>query len=154
MPRTAHRTYLAFVLLVATQVVISGAFPAEEPFLLELPKEEGANLIAPYELWIATFGPDEGSYGSGPRILLITNDRETAVANVRGHRTELAHLGEVRSQCQPGGKMTDTYQAQDIVLYTRFTTDPGEEACWVEGTISITIGKETQTFRVKGASGL
>ena len=154
LPRNWGSRCIALALVVASQFPVCAASPSEDPLLTELPKAEGADLIAPYELWIATFEPGEGSYGSGPRILIITNDRKTAIANVQGHRTELAHSGRVRWQCEPGGTMADTYRARGVSLKTRFTTYPGEEACWVEGTVSVSVGRKTRTFRVKGASGL
>ena len=146
--------YLGFVLAIVLVLTGRVASPAENPLLTELPKGEGAGLIAPYELWVATFAPDEGSYGSGPRILIITNDRKTAVLYARGNRVELQHVGELRLECEPGGSMKETYRAGTVTVTTALTTSPGEESCWVEGSISVSVDHETQTFRVKGASGL
>jgi hypothetical protein len=144
---------LAIVLVLIGRVA-SPAEAAEAPLLTELPKGEGADLTAPYELWVATFAPDEGSYGSGPRILIITNDRKKAVVYVRGKRVELQHVGELVWRCEPGGSMKETYQAGAVTVTTALTTSPGAEACWVEGAISVSLEHETQTFRVKGASGI
>ena len=154
MHHKLRHKYLGFGLAIVLVLVGRLAQPADDPLLTELPVREGADLIAPYELWVATFAPDEGSYGSGPRILIITNDRKTAVAYVRGNRVELQHVGELVWRCEPGGSMKETYQAGAITVTTALTTSPGEEACWVEGAISVNLKHETQTFRVKGASGL
>lgn len=126
----------------------------EEPLLTELPKTEGADRSAPpYELWLVVPETATSSYEAGPRLLLITNDRKTAVAYVRGRRTVLRHVGNLRWECEPGGSMKETYKAGDVTLRVAFTTSPGEEACWVEGTLAVTLDGRTQIFEVTGVSG-
>jgi hypothetical protein len=142
---------------LAIAIILSSIAPgasSTDGLLSELPTGEGADLIAPYELWVATFAPDEGSSGSGPRVLIITNDRKTAVAYLRGNRTELQRVGDMAWECEPGGSMEETYRAGGIALQTHLTTSPGEEACWVEGTITVKLDDAEQTYRVKGVSGI
>lgn len=132
----------------------SVAWSKEEPLLAELPKTEGADRSAPpYELWLVVPETATSSYEAGPRLLLITNDRKTAVAYVQGRRTVLRHVGNLRWECEPGGSMKETYKTPNVTLRVAFTTSPGEEACWVEGTITVTLEERTQTFEVTGVSG-
>jgi|SRR5581483_5161053 len=133
----------------ATTLAASGGL------LSPLPASEGGNLVAPFELWTATFSADEGSNPKGPRILLITNDRTTAIAYVRGHRVDLTNTTAKLASCE-SGHLADTFRSQDpaIVITTEFSSQVGEESCWVQGTISVTAGQETETVMVKGVSGL
>ena len=145
---------IGFTSLSAAQPTFSKP-PSREPILQELPKAEGATLSTPYELWIATFAPNEGSYGSGPRILLITDDGERAIANVRGRRTELLRTKSSGGRyCKEGSTWIELFEAKGVTIRTRFTTSPGEEACWVQGTITVAIASQKQTFRVKGVAGV
>ena len=127
---------------------------AERPLLGELAKGEGKDLLAPFELFVATFAADEGSYGSGPRILLIENDLNKAVANIRGTRTTLTRTASKGPYCEEGGTSEQRYESSEAVIETKFTTSQGEEACWVEGSVTVTVKGETRVYRVKGASGI
>ena len=146
-------------LLVAMIALASATPPAlpSDSLLLELPEAEGKDirLPFPYELQLATFGPDEGSYGSGPRILIITNGIESpvAIAHLRGKRTVLELTSRRDDNCDEGHVRSERFSGPGAVIVTRFETSPGEESCWVRGTIQVTVGAATQVYRVKGASG-
>ena len=123
--------------------------------LSELPEGEGKDLVAPYEFRVATFGAAEGSYGSGPRVMLVWNDRTRAVVSLRGKRTELA-LVSTRgdTQCKAGERREERFEAPGLILTTSFRTSPGQEACWLEGSITVVAGAERQVLRVKGVAGI
>ena len=123
--------------------------------LSELSEDEGKDLVAPYEFRVATFAATEGSYGSGPRVLLIWNDRSRAVVSVHGKRTELT-LVSTRgdTQCKAGGRREERFEAPGLILTTTLRTSPGQEACWLEGSITVLAGTERQVLRVKGVAGI
>jgi|SoiMethySBSTD1v2_1073268.scaffolds.fasta_scaffold356502_2 hypothetical protein len=151
------RLPLLTVMLLALAAPTPPSLPPNS-LLLELPEAEGKDirLPFPYELCLATFQRDEGSYGSGPRILIITNGLEPpqAIANLRGERTVFELTSNRDDNCDEGDIRTERFNAPGAVITTWFQTSPGEESCWVSGTIRVTVGTETQVYRVKGASGL
>lgn len=138
---------------------LSGIFQAsasaEEKGLSALNPQEFKTLQAPYEYRIASFAKDEGAYGSGALILLITNDMRTAIVNLNGVKTELQLMQKTPAPaCATGSSRQQVYAKDQLRLMLKSSLKAGAEACWVEGLVSIRSDKHTNRYMVKGFSGL
>ncbi|MFC0349927.1 hypothetical protein [Undibacterium danionis] len=128
---------------------------AQEKTLLEISAQEVKKLENPYEFRIASFAQNEGSYGNGALILLISNDTNTAVINLQGVRTELRAMQVVKTvTCVTGATRQQVYAKGQLRLAVKFKLRAGEEACWADGLVSIRTDKHTNRYLVKGVSGL
>ncbi len=128
---------------------------AQEKTLLEISAQEVKKLENPYEFHIASFAQNEGSYGSGALILLISNDTNTAIINLQGVRTELRAMQVVKTAtCVTGTTRQQVYAKDQLRMTVKFKLRAGEEACWADGLVSIRTDKYTNRYLVKGVSGL
>lgn len=128
---------------------------AQEKTLLEISAQEVKKLKTPYEFRIASFAQDEGSYGSGALVLLISNDTKTAIINLQGVHTEMQAMQAVATpSCVTGATRQQIYAKDQLRLTVKFKLKAGEEACWAEGLVSIRTDKHTNRYLVKGVSGL
>ncbi|WMW80298.1 hypothetical protein RF679_16860 [Undibacterium cyanobacteriorum] len=110
---------------------------------------------APYEFRIASFAKDEGGYGSGALVLLLSNDLRTAYVNLQGVTTELKSVQKNPStSCRSGDIRQSVYANADLRLMLKVSLEPGEEACWAKGVVSLHLNKHTYRYMVKGVSGL
>lgn len=141
---------LSIVVLFFTNMV-----SAQQTALLALGYQEAKSLHAPYEFRVANFSKDEGAYGSGDLVLIISNDTKTAIINLNGTRTELRALQQnPNTECKTGTSRRQVYAKEQLRLQVKFALRAGEEACWAEGLISIRTDKHTHRYLVKGVSGL
>ena len=123
--------------------------------LQPIDSQEAKKLKTPYEFRIASFAQDEGSYGSGALILLISNDTKTAIINLQGVRTEMQAMQVVTTPtCVTGATRQQIYAKDQLRLTVKFTLKAGAEACWAQGLVSIRTDKHTNRYLVKGVSGL
>jgi hypothetical protein len=123
--------------------------------LQPIDSQEAKKLKTPYEFRIASFAQDEGSYGSGALILLISNDTKTAIINLQGVRTEMQAMQVVTTPtCVTGATRQQIYAKNQLRLTVKFTLKAGAEACWAQGLVSIRTDKHTNRYLVKGVSGL
>lgn len=110
---------------------------------------------APYEFRIASFSRNEGAYGSGVVILLLSNDLRTAYINLQGVTTELKSVQKNPStSCRSGEVRQSVYANAELRLMLKVSLEPGEEACWAKGVVSLHLNKHTYRYMVKGVSGL
>lgn len=141
---------LSIVVLTCTNLV-----SAQQTALQALGSQESKSLHAPYEFRIANFSQDEGGYGSGDLVLIISHDTKTAIINLNGTRTELRALQQnPNTECKTGASRQQVYAKEQLRLQVKLTLKAGEEACWAEGLISIRSDKHTYRYLVKGVSGL
>lgn len=125
------------------------------PVLQAIDLQQVPKWNAPYEFRIATFSQNEGSYGSGAMILLLSNDQRTAFVNLKGAITELSSVQKKpSSSCNSGETRTSVYSNGSIRLLLKLKLEPGAEACWGNGLVSVHVDKHTHRYLVKGASGL
>jgi hypothetical protein len=144
---------------VSLGLLLAGSVCAQEmtkaTALQPLDAQEAKKLKTPYEFRIASFAQDEGSYGSGALILLISNDTKTAIINLQGVRTEMQAMQVVTSPtCVTGATRQQIYAKDQLRLTVKFTLKAGAEACWAQGLVSIRTDKHTNRYLVKGVSGL
>lgn len=145
--------HMKFGLLIFSLQLSSLAI-AQQVALQELDLQESKSLRAPYEFRIASFSKDEGSYGSGALVLLISNDTKSAIINLNGVRTELRALqAESTTECKTGATRQQVYAKDQLRLQVKLKLKAGEEACWAEGLVSIRMDKHTHRYLVKGVSG-
>ncbi len=110
---------------------------------------------APYEFRIATFAKDEGSYGSGAMVLLLSNDLRTGYINLQGKTIQLTSVQKNPStSCKLGETRQAVYTDGEVRLLLKVKLEPGEEACWAKGLVSVHLNKHTHRYLVKGVSGL
>ncbi|MBC3873817.1 hypothetical protein [Undibacterium flavidum] len=127
----------------------------QKAVLSALDRSELKNFNAPYVFRIASFSKEEGGYGSGALVLLMSKDTKTAIVNVNGVRTELRAMQAVAMlDCQTGSTRQQVYAKDQLRLMVKLTLKAGEEACWAEGLVSIRTDKHTNRYMVKGVSGL
>jgi hypothetical protein len=144
---------------VCLGLLLAGSVCAQEmttvTALQPIDSQEAKKLKTPYEFRIASFAQDEGSYGSGALVLLISNDTTTAIINLQGVRTELKAMQSVATpSCVTGATRQQIYAKDQLRLTVKFTLKAGAEACWAEGLVSIRTDKHTNRYLVKGVSGL
>lgn len=117
--------------------------------------QELKKLKTPYEFRIASFAQDEGSYGSGALVLVLSNDAKTAIINLQGVRTELKLMQLAATPaCVTGATRQLIYAKDQLRLTVKFKSTVGADVCWEEGLISIRTDKHTNRYMVKGVSGL
>lgn len=126
-----------------------------EEILQAINQQEIEKLQSPYEFRIASFTKEEGSYGTGPLILLITQDMRTAIINMNGVKTELQLMQKTATpSCVTGSSRQQVYAKDQLRLMVKLTLKAGAEACWAQGLVSIRTDKHTNRYMVKGVSGL
>ncbi|TXI93021.1 MAG: hypothetical protein E6Q34_05920 [Burkholderiaceae bacterium] len=110
---------------------------------------------APYEFRVASFAKDEGSYGSGSMVLLLSNDLRTGFVKLQGQTRELKSVQKNPStSCKSGEMRQAVYADGEVRLMLKLKLEPGEEACWATGLLSVHYEKHTYRYLVKGVSGL
>ncbi len=143
------------VCLFLSTLAYTSIASAQQSVLQSLDAQEEKKLHAPYVFKVASFAKDEGAYGSGALILLISNDTKTAIINLNGVRTELqAMQANVSPTCITGATRQQVYAKDQLRLTVKLTLRAGEEACWADGLVSIRTDKHTRRYLVKGVSGL
>ena len=153
------RCLMSVLMFLCTNVFVIASADAQdargETALREIHSQELKKWQTPYEFRIASFAKEEGSYGSGPLILLITQDTRTAVINLNGVTTELQLLQKTSApSCVTGGSRQQVYAKDQLRLMVKLTLRAGAEACWAQGLVSIRTDKHTSRYMVKGVSGL
>lgn len=144
------------VFMCSTHVHAQVAAPAEVVQVLQaIDLSQVKKWNAPYEFRIATFAKDEGSYGSGAMVLLLSNDLRTAYINLQGKTTQLTSVQKSPStSCKLGETRQAVYTDGEVRLLLKVKLEPGEEACWARGLVSVHLNKHTHRYLVKGVSGL
>ena len=104
-------------------------------------------------------GAAEGSYGSGPRILIIDPNGEPPNARVNLgngtiHLKPESPIAFPLYDCTPGATWRSRWHAQALELDVRLVaSSQGAEACWFSGEISLERGAARWSAPVKGACG-
>lgn len=144
------------VFMCSTHAHAQVAAPAEVAQVLQaIDLSQVKKWNAPYEFRIATFAKDEGSYGSGAMVLLLSNDLRTGYINLQGKTIQLTSVQKNPStSCKLGETRQAVYTDGEVRLLLKVKLEPGEEACWAKGLISVHLNKHTHRYLVKGVSGL
>lgn len=144
------------VFMCSTYAHAQAAAPSEVAQVLQaIDLSQVKKWNAPYEFRIATFARDEGSYGSGAMVLLLSNDLRTGYINLQGKTIQLTSVQKNPStSCKLGETRQAVYTDGEVRLLLKVKLEPGEEACWAKGLISVHLNKHTHRYLVKGVSGL
>lgn len=104
-------------------------------------------------------GAKEGSYGSGPELLVIDINGEPAHIRVNPDDGNVRLLPEAPLQsplyeCKENEHWTTRWSQGELEVEVRLIADsPGAEACWFHGEISAKRGTKAWSAPLKGACG-
>jgi hypothetical protein len=113
-------------------------------------------LLCPCEFYQSLPNEREGSYGSGPRVLLIAPNETTpfALVNLGEDDLRLVPIGDSRYQCKRGETYSPSWAHETATVSAQLmAAGPGAESCWFEGTLTLKQEKGAITIRIKGGCG-
>jgi len=97
-----------------------------------------------------------GGHEFDPLVALGVNEQPPfAVVNLGRGNLRLERVKNAGGgACGSGEKWQSRWRTGDVVLNLDLsTTDPGEESCGFDGTVSVTQGEARAAFHVRGACG-
>lgn len=115
-----------------------------------------ARLSCPCEFYQSMPNEREGSYGSGPRVLVIAPNETNpfALVNLGEDDIKLAPIGQRGYECEKGKIYSPSWKHETVTVSAHLSpVEPGAEACWFEGTLTLKRETTVDTVRIKGGCG-
>ncbi len=146
------------VTILAGFLTLGGASGSER-LLHELQPIEWQSIVCGCSFNESIADATEGSYGSGPEILVLDPNGDPPNARVN------LGAGNVRLQpktplelplysCQAGNVWSSSWQSGQVTLQVELVaTSPGAEACWFSGTVAATAGAADPPVAIRGGCG-
>ena len=129
------------------------------PMLYELEPVDHSAVVCGCTFNQSIPGATEGSYGSGPEILLIDQNATPPTIQVNLGDGNLT-LGIDPStkyrqyDCAQGERWITSWRGPLVDLRAELSViDPGYESCWFSGVVEVSRGSESWSAPVKGACG-
>jgi hypothetical protein len=155
----ALRSFALCIAGIGTAALLMGASPEGERMLHDLEPYDIMRIACGCSFKESIPGAKEGSYGSGPELLVIDINGEPAHIRVNpgdGNARLLpsSKLEFPLYECNVNEKWTTRWQKDDLEVEVRLVAEvPGAEACWFHGEIAAKRGAKTWSAPLKGACG-
>lgn len=142
--------------LMLASVVAVGCGSTEQPALNALQPVDTQSMVCGCTFNESVPNVQEGSYGSGPEVLVLDINGEPAQAHVNlGAENLRLRSGELSLyDCESEEVWSTTWQSEEVMLKVDLVaSSPGAEACWFSGTSTVTVDGVSSTTPIKGACG-
>ena len=104
-------------------------------------------------------GEAQGSYGSGPELLVIAPNAEPphALVNIGRGNLRLRPTKQIESpmyQCKLGEPFESEWKDSEVAVQAKLqATGAGSEACWFSGSVQASAARRQAEVPVKGGCG-
>jgi hypothetical protein len=145
--------------VVAVSVLAVGSGRTEDRVLKPLVEVDHMSIVCGCTFRETMSGAAEGSYGSGPELLVIAPNAEPpyALVNIGRGNTKLWPAKPIvfpMYQCEAGERFLTEWKSEDVAVLAKLeVTGSGEETCWFSGTVHVGVGARSAEAPVKGACG-
>lgn len=141
---------------ILASVLAVGCGASDEPLLRELQPMDTSSIVCGCSFNESIPDTTEGSYGSGPEILVLDINGDPANARINLGADNVRLLSEQLSlyDCEAEGVWASTWRSEAVVLKVELVpSSPGAEACWFTGTATAAVASRESSTAIKGACG-
>jgi hypothetical protein len=133
-----------------------GCGSTEQPALNALQPLDTRSIVCGCTFNESLPNAQEGSYGSGPEVLILDINGEPAQAHLNlgagNLRLRFAELSLY--DCESDGVWSTKWRSEEVTLQVDLVASgPGNEACWFSGTSTLIVNGVDSTTPIKGACG-
>ena len=143
------------LITILVGLLIVGCAPTDTPGLIELEPIDRRAHICPCKFNQSFPDSAEGSYGSGPTVLVLDHNGNppSAIVNTGEGNIRLPAESFQTFECSEDETWAVRWSSDAVILETELDVEgPGAEACWFSGQ-AVLINPVRKTIPVKGGCG-